>query len=79
MSDSASFKLSKELSKIANNLDKEIKEAAGERIAFTLIVFTTGRASYISSCDRKDSIREIKHLLELWDNDMPDAKAHDVQ
>ncbi|MEB2353355.1 MAG: hypothetical protein OZ924_18340 [Burkholderiaceae bacterium] len=71
--------LSERLQDIARQIDRMIETAAGERVAFTLIVFTEGRASYVSSASRAESIREIKHLLGLWEQGMPDIPAHDVR
>lgn len=71
--------LSKSLQGIARELDRSIELAAGEKVAFTLIVFTEGRASYISSASREESVREIKHLLDLWQQGMPDVPAHEVR
>ena len=76
--DKATIKLSKELKDIAKLLDARITEAAGERMAFTLIVYAEGRASYVGNCDRADAIKEMKYLISLWEQDMPDVKAHDV-
>lgn len=68
--------LSKELEAIARGLDRVIADAAGERIAFTLVVFTEGRASYVSTASREDSVREIKTLLAHLEAGMPDVPAH---
>ncbi len=70
--------LSRSLQDIARDLDKSIEKAAGERVAFTLMVFTEGRASYISTAPREFSVAEIKNLLTLWGHDMPDVPAHEV-
>ncbi len=78
MTNKPSYKLSKKLQSIARTLDKKIEKVAGERVAFTLIVFTDGRASYVSTCDRKESVREIKKLLDYWGNGFPDIPAHEV-
>lgn len=75
----ASIKLSKGLRQIAKDLDEQIEKTAGERIGFSLIVFTEGRASYMSNCAREDSVREMRHLLDLWDQGMPDIPAHRVE
>lgn len=74
----ATRKLSVGLRQIAKDLDAVIEKQAGERIAFTLIVFTEGRASYVSTCERRDSVREMSKLLDLWAKGMPDIKAHEV-
>lgn len=70
--------LSRSLQDIARDLDKAIENAAGERVAFTLMVFTEGRASYISTAPRDFSVAEIKNLLTLWGHDMPDVPAHEI-
>lgn len=70
--------LSQGLQQIARDLDKAIETAAGERVAFTLLVFTEGRASYISTAAREDSVREIRNLLDLWAAGQPDVPAHKV-
>ena len=75
----SAIKLSKDLRGIAKKLDAMIEQSAGERVAFTLMVFTDGRASYISTASREDSVREIKKLLALWEAGMPDIAAHDMQ
>ena len=71
--------LSEALPDIAKLLDYEIEHAAGERVAWTLVVFTEGRASYISSAKREESVAEIKKLLALWEHGMPDIPAHEVR
>jgi hypothetical protein len=70
--------ISRSLKGIAETLDRSIESIAGERIGFTLLVFTEGRASYISSVSRHESIREIKNLLSLWGQDLPDVPAHEL-
>lgn len=73
----ATIRLSQNLQKIARKLEKEIEKASGENIGFTLLIYTEGRASYVSNVDRTDSIRELKYLLELWEQGMPDILAHE--
>lgn len=71
--------LSEALQSIGRRLDADIEKSAGERVAWTLVVFTEGRASYISTANREDSVREIKDLLALWGEGMPDVPAHEIQ
>lgn len=73
------IQLSKDIKEIAQKLDKLIAQSAGERVGFTLIVYTDGRASYVSNVDRETAIAEIKYLLSLWEQDMPDIPAHEVE
>ncbi len=72
------IEVSRNLQQIAADLDRAIERAAGQRVAFTLLVFTEGRANYISTAARADSVREIKRLLEMWDAGMPDVPAHSI-
>lgn len=75
----STIQLSQTLPKIAQELDKQIEQAAGERMAFTLVVFSPDRASYISTADRAESIQQLRFLLDQWETGMPDVKAHEVQ
>jgi len=77
-SETASLKVSRQLHSVAESVDNQIAKIAGERVGFSLIVFTEGRASYISNCDREVVKRELKNLLEYWEGGTPDIKAHDV-
>jgi len=77
-SETASLKVSRQLHSVAESVDNQIAKIAGERVGFSLIVFTEGRASYISNCDREVVKRELKNLLEYWEGGIPDTKAHDV-
>jgi hypothetical protein len=72
------IKLSQYLPEIASYLNDEIISICDRKVGFTLIVFTEGRANYISNVLREDSVCEIKKLLELWDKGMPDVPAHKV-
>lgn len=74
----SSNQLSQDLQDIATVLDSMITASAGKRVAFTLMVFTDNRASYISTASRDDSVREIKNLLALWEAGLPDIPAHKV-
>lgn len=67
------------LQDIARGLDHVIAGVAGERVAWSLIVYTEGRASYVSTAPRDDAVREIKRLVECWEQGMPDVPAHDYQ
>lgn len=61
---------------VAKKLEAMLEDVAGEPLAFTLIIYTEPRASYISNADRSLCVQEIKHLLDLWDHGMPDVPAH---
>ena len=73
------IRLSQQLQAIAKRLDQDITQATGARVAFTLLVFTEGRASYISTADRAESVRELRHLLDHLESGTPDIPAHEYQ
>lgn len=76
---SAEQQVSLAMQSVARKLQADLDTIAGEPVAFTLIVFTAPRASYISNARRAESVREIKHLLSLWEQGMPDVPAHAVE
>lgn len=74
----STIKVSVAMPAIAEALENIIESIAGERVGFTLLVFTEERASYISNVPRADSVREIKGLLADWEAGAPDIPAHKV-
>ena len=72
------IRISKKIKSIAKRLDMIIKNIAGERVGFMLIVYTPEQASYISSIDRADNIKQMKALIERWESGQPDVKAHEI-
>lgn len=78
ISTEATIRLSKELRAIAGRLEADINKAAGERTAFALVVFTPGRASYISNGPRDQVVNELEGLLEFWRAGGPDIPAHKI-
>lgn len=75
----AVVRVSEQLKDIAQRLDADLTQAAGERVAFALVVYTGNRASYISTASRDESREALRHLLAHWDAGMPDVPAHEVQ
>lgn len=74
----STLKVSRDLQGIADNLDKAITASAGERMGWSLVVFTEGRASYISNCSRPEVIEAMKWLLTAWGEGLPDIPAHEI-
>lgn len=73
-------KVSEGLQQVAKSLDGQLEALAGERVGFSLFVFTEGRAQYISSSSDRAAIkRVILSVLDGWDKGMPDVPAHKVQ
>lgn len=76
MTSGVDIRVSEEMQKLARQLSAMIDEVAGEPLGFTLFIYTNPRASYISNVERTVAIQEIRHLLDLWDQGMPDVPAH---
>ena len=60
------IKLSRGLDAICGRLDADIEKTVGERVGFSLVIYTEGTTSYISNIDREDAIPHLESLLELW-------------
>lgn len=74
----STIKISQNAQGLAKGVHDALEELAGEPMGFLMLVFTEGRATYLSNVDRKVSVREMKHLLDLWEKGMPDIPAHEV-
>ena len=75
-------KISENLQDIAGALDCELAKIAGQRMGFSLIVFSHGknsRLNYVSNCGRDDVVGVMETLLQGWSEGMPDIKAHEVE
>lgn len=69
--------VSRDLRRIAGVLDEEIRETAGEPVAFSLFVWTKGRCSYISSSpDRSEIITVLEAMIARWKAGEADIPAH---
>jgi hypothetical protein len=71
-------KVSLALPGIGNQIDKQLEEAAGERLAFTLVVYTPERANYIGNCNRDEAAKALAEMLNGWNAGMPDIPAHKI-
>jgi hypothetical protein len=70
--------ISKALKPLAEGIDESITRLVGHHIGFCLVVFTEGRAQYVSNCDRQEVAAALRELLTRWEQGMPDIKAHEV-
>ena len=72
--------VSEKLQDLAKLIDDFIAEAAGERISFSLIVFTNPRFQYVSNTqDRAEIAGALQALIDGWKKGMPDIPAHEVR
>ena len=76
----ASVKVSEELQELAKKLDRKLEEIAGQRVGFSLFVWTDGMANYVSnSTDRREIRAALGTVMAHWANGMPDIPAHERQ
>lgn len=72
--------VSKDLQGLASQIDERLESVAGEKIGFSLFVWTKGRAQYISNTtDRKEIKTAILAIIDGWDKGMPNIPAHEVK
>jgi hypothetical protein len=74
--DETSRRISEAMQGLARGIDEAIEEIAGERVAFTLIIYSEKVGSYISTASREDNIEQFALLTEQWANGVPDVPAH---
>lgn len=79
MSKSGDRRISLALRGIAEGLDRQLTIAAGERVMFSLIVFTDGRGQYVSNANREDVVKALDDLMAKWRAGMPDIPEHEKQ
>lgn len=77
MSDETAMKISANLQKVSVALDEILSRVAGQRVGFSLFVWTEGQGSYVSNLkDRSDIKAELLQIIERWDDGMPDIPLH---
>jgi hypothetical protein len=73
---SASLNLSLRMQDIAKSLAEMLEEAAGEPIAFVLVLSADKIAQYVSNASRTDGTELIESLLARWKAGRADIPAH---
>lgn len=73
---SISHKTSLVLQRLANEINATLAHAAGEELAFVLIVSADKTVQYISNASRQDGVELIESLLERWRAGRADIPAH---
>lgn len=71
-------KVSERMQRLAAVVDGAVTETAGQKMGWSLIVFTEGRAQYISNCSRPEVVTAMKELITAWDAGLPDIPAHQI-
>ncbi len=75
---SVTARLSRRLQDIAGVTYDAIEAVAGERVDFSLVVWSAGRLQYVSTANRDDVKAALQQLIASWDAGMPDIPAHEV-
>lgn len=74
----AAVKVSRALPEVASVTYEALAALVGDRVNFSLIVWTEGRVNYIATAERDDVKGALKELVKNWDAGMPDVPAHEV-
>jgi hypothetical protein len=77
--DNAMDRVSRGMQDIARTIDEMIVDVAGERVHFSLFVWTEPRCSYISTAARAEVITVLEGMIERRKKGMPDLPAHSIQ
>lgn len=72
-------KVSRALPAVADVTYEALEALVGQRVDFSLVVWSEGRLNYISTAERADVRVALGELLKAWDAGMPDVPAHEVQ
>ena len=75
---SAAVNVSRNLQAIARELDEALERAAGERVAFSLIVWTPERVNYVGNGDREQVAAGMRELVAKREAGMADVPAHEI-
>lgn len=59
--------VSAQMGKISEKLDDMIVDAAGQRVPFTLFVWTPGSVQFTTSGDLADVIPVMKRIIARWE------------
>jgi hypothetical protein len=73
---SQSVRVSLILQSLAAGISDCLKEAAGEEIAFVLVVQADQVAQYVSNAKRSDGVALLEDLLARWKAGRADIPAH---
>jgi hypothetical protein len=76
MSDNVSNRLSIALPIVAQYLNDLLTEAAGEEVAWVLVLQADKVAQYVSNTERKDGAELLESLLARWKAGRADIPAH---
>lgn len=78
MANKPDIKIAQSLQAVAKDLDLALRVVAGERVNFSLLVWTEGRTQYVSNCERESVARALEETLLRWRQGMPDVPAQEV-
>lgn len=68
--------ISLDLQQIATEVEAKLRNAAGETLAFVLVVSVGQVAQYISNASRPDGMALLEKVLQAWKHNRADIPAH---
>lgn len=68
--------ISLDLQQIATEVETKLSNAAGERLAFVLVVSVGKVAQYVSNASRPDGMALLEQVQDAWKNKRADIPAH---
>lgn len=60
--------IAEKMDEICKMVDDAIKDAAGERVGFTLMIWPAGRAIYGSNSEIASFLPGVKSFVEMWES-----------
>jgi hypothetical protein len=66
------IRVSRRLKRIARLLDKELSQAAGVKVPFSLFIWGDGRSQYVANIDRQDAMAVMEETLTRFKRHEPD-------
>ena len=72
------MRVSRHLRDLAQDIDKLLQLIAGEKMLFSLFVWSDDRSQYVSNAQRDDVKKALEECLELWKKGMPDVPLHET-
>ena len=79
MSRDGDLRVSRHLQWVAGVVETLLSKLAGEPVKFSLLIWSDGRAQYVSNAEREGCTTAMRELLARWDEGTPDVPEHHRQ
>lgn len=69
----------RELQAIAKEVECRLAEVTGEKVLFSLFLWTNSRGDYVANCERESMMVAMQEFIEAWENGEPEQPpSHEV-